>query len=138
MAAGDIVPVAGEMFEQTLASASPDVLREMIREFARRMMDADIEVRLQRGIRGGDPGPGAHSSGSVSRTGNSDRADVSWTRVNRPGVCRPAGLRRPPLPGLGRSSRRRCSRRASRTGTVPGWAATWVGEVLAVPQDVRS
>jgi hypothetical protein len=49
------VTISGEMFEQTLASASPDVLREMIREFARRMMDADVEVRLQRGIRGGDP-----------------------------------------------------------------------------------
>ena len=56
MAAGDIVPVAGEMSGQTLASASPDVLREMIREFAQPMMDADIEVRLQRGLRGGDPG----------------------------------------------------------------------------------
>ena len=41
--------ISGEMFEQTLASASPDVLREMIREFARRMMDADVEVRLRRG-----------------------------------------------------------------------------------------
>jgi hypothetical protein len=49
------VTISGEMFEQTLASASPDVLREMIREIARRMMDADVEVRLQRGIRGGDP-----------------------------------------------------------------------------------
>ena len=57
MAAGDIVPIAGEMSGQTLASASPDVLREMIREFlAQPMMDADIEVRLQRGLRGGDPG----------------------------------------------------------------------------------
>ena len=82
-----LVTISGEMFEQTLASASPDMLREMIREFARRMMDADVEVRLQRGVRGGDPGPGAHSSGSVSRTGNSDRADVSWTRVNRPGCA---------------------------------------------------
>jgi hypothetical protein len=45
MAAGDIVPVAGEMFEQTLASVGPDVLRAMVREFAQLMMDADIEVR---------------------------------------------------------------------------------------------
>ena len=50
------MPIAGEMSGQTLASASPDVLREMIREFAQPMMDADIEVRLQRGLRGGDPG----------------------------------------------------------------------------------
>ena len=56
MAAGDIVPVADEMSGQTLASASPDVRREMIREVAQPMMDADIEVRLQRGLRGGDPG----------------------------------------------------------------------------------
>ena len=49
MAAGDIVPVASEMFEQTLASASPDVLREMIREFAQRMMDTDVEVRCNAG-----------------------------------------------------------------------------------------
>jgi hypothetical protein len=34
VAAGDIVPVSGESFEQTLASANPDVLREMIRAFA--------------------------------------------------------------------------------------------------------
>jgi Transposase, Mutator family len=44
VAAGDIVPVPGAQFEQTLASASPDMLREMIREFAQRMMDADVEV----------------------------------------------------------------------------------------------
>ena len=44
MAAGDIVPVDGTYFEQTLASASPDVLREMIRGFAQKMMDADVEV----------------------------------------------------------------------------------------------
>src|SRR5690348_17875025 len=43
VAAGDIVPVSGESFEQTLASASPDLLREMIRGFAQRMMDAEVE-----------------------------------------------------------------------------------------------
>ena len=45
MAVGDIVPVPGAQFEETLASASPDVLREMIRGFAQRMMDAEVEVR---------------------------------------------------------------------------------------------
>jgi hypothetical protein len=45
MAAGDIVPVPGAQFEETLASASPDVLRGMVREFAQRMMDGDVEVR---------------------------------------------------------------------------------------------
>ena len=49
MAAGDIVPVPGAQFEETLASASPDVLREMIREFAQRMMDADVEVACNAG-----------------------------------------------------------------------------------------
>ena len=34
MAVSDIVPVTGESFEQTLESASPDLLREMIRGFA--------------------------------------------------------------------------------------------------------
>ena len=49
MAVGDIVPVSGESFEQTLASASPDMLREMIRGFAQRMMDAEVEVRCGAG-----------------------------------------------------------------------------------------
>jgi len=39
----DIVPVGGERFEDTLASASPDLLREMIKGFAQRMMDAEVE-----------------------------------------------------------------------------------------------
>jgi transposase-like protein len=37
------VPVPGVPFEETLASASPDLLREMVRGFAQRMMDADVE-----------------------------------------------------------------------------------------------
>src|SRR5271156_3179744 len=49
MAAGDIVPVPGAQFEETLASASPDVLRAMIREFAQRMMDGDVEVACNAG-----------------------------------------------------------------------------------------
>ena len=49
MAAGDIVPVPGAQSGETLASASPDMLRAMIREFARRMMDADVEVRCGAG-----------------------------------------------------------------------------------------
>ena len=43
------MPVPGAQFEETLASASPDLLREMIREFAQRMMDADVEVRCGAG-----------------------------------------------------------------------------------------
>ena len=49
MAAGDIVPVPGARFEETLVSASPDVLREMIKEFAQRIMDAEVEVRCNAG-----------------------------------------------------------------------------------------
>jgi len=49
VAAGDIVPFPGARFEETLASASPDVLREMIKGFAQRMMDADVEVRCNAG-----------------------------------------------------------------------------------------
>ena len=49
MAARDIVPVPGAQFEETLASASPDLLREMIKGFAQRMMDADVEVRCNAG-----------------------------------------------------------------------------------------
>jgi putative transposase len=49
VAAGDIVPVPGAQFEETLASASPDVLREMVRGFAQRMMDADVEARCNAG-----------------------------------------------------------------------------------------
>jgi len=49
VAAGDVVPVPGAQFEQTLASASPDVLCEMIRQFAQRMMDADVEVACNAG-----------------------------------------------------------------------------------------
>ena len=49
MAAGDIVPVPGAQFEETLAAASPDLLREMVREFAQRMMDADAGVRCNAG-----------------------------------------------------------------------------------------
>jgi len=49
VAAGDIVPVSGAQFEETLALASPDVLRAMVREFAQRMMDADVEVACNAG-----------------------------------------------------------------------------------------
>ena len=44
MAVGDIVPVPGVPLEETLASASPDLLREMIKGFAQRMMDAEVEA----------------------------------------------------------------------------------------------
>jgi transposase-like protein len=49
VAARDIVPVVSDRFEQTLESASPDLLREMVRGFAQRMMDADVEVACNAG-----------------------------------------------------------------------------------------
>ena len=49
VAVGDIVPVPGVPFEETLASASPDFLREMIKGFAQRMMDAEAEQRCGAG-----------------------------------------------------------------------------------------
>jgi putative transposase len=44
VAVKDIVPVPGGRFEDALASASPDLLREMIKGFAQRMMDAEVEA----------------------------------------------------------------------------------------------
>jgi transposase-like protein len=43
MAVRDILPVTSDDFDQTLAAASPDLLRSMVREFAQRMMDAEVE-----------------------------------------------------------------------------------------------
>jgi transposase-like protein len=37
------VPVPGAQFEEALTAASPDLLREMIRAFAQKMMDAEVE-----------------------------------------------------------------------------------------------
>ena len=62
MAARDIVPVPGAQFEQTLAAASPDVLRAMIREFAQRMMDADVEVACNAGYGEVTAGEGTENS----------------------------------------------------------------------------
>jgi hypothetical protein len=42
VAVNDIVPAVGEYLDETLAAASPDLLRTMIREFAQRMMDAEV------------------------------------------------------------------------------------------------
>ena len=44
MAVSDIVPVPGGSFEQTLTSQAPDMVREMFRAFAQKMMDAEVEV----------------------------------------------------------------------------------------------
>ena len=44
MAVSDIVPVPGDSFEQTMAAQAPDMVREMFRAFAQRMMDAEVET----------------------------------------------------------------------------------------------
>ena len=67
MAAGDIVPVPGDSFEQTLASASPDMLREMVRGFAQRMMDAEVEVRCNAGYGEVSPDRVNSRNGPLSR-----------------------------------------------------------------------
>jgi len=41
---------------EVAGAPSPDVLRAMIREFAQRMMDADVEVRCHAGYREATPG----------------------------------------------------------------------------------
>jgi transposase-like protein len=43
MAVRDIVPVTSDEFDQTLAAASPDVLREMVRAFAQQLMNAEVD-----------------------------------------------------------------------------------------------
>jgi hypothetical protein len=53
--------MGSSQFEETLESASPDVLREMTREFAQRMMDAEVEVRLRRRVREVSPDRAARS-----------------------------------------------------------------------------
>jgi putative transposase len=40
----DIVPVPGESFEQTMMAQAPDLVREMVRAFAQKMMDAEVEL----------------------------------------------------------------------------------------------
>ena len=49
MVVSDIVPVSSAQFQKTLASASPDVLREIIRELAQRMMDGEVGCGAVRG-----------------------------------------------------------------------------------------
>lgn len=49
MAAMDILPVESEWFDETLAKASPDVLREMVVRMAQMMMDAEVEQRCGAG-----------------------------------------------------------------------------------------
>jgi hypothetical protein len=84
VAAGDIVPVPGAQFEETLASASPDLLPEMINGFAQRMMDAEVEELCGAGYgevstdrvnsRNGYRPPGVGHSGRDDRGGDPEGA----------------------------------------------------------------
>ena len=148
MAAGDIVPVPGAQFEETLASASPDVLREMIREFAQRMMDADVEVACNAGY--GEVTPDRVNSrngyrrrewdtraGTIElaipklRTGRTSRRSWStaaapsgrWPRSWRPATCwasRPGGWRSWPPPSASWACPSRRSARWPRS-----WTSWW-------------
>jgi len=52
-----------------LESASPDLLREMIKGFAQRMMDAEVEAVCGAGYGGGDPGAGETPGNGYRRAG---------------------------------------------------------------------
>ena len=90
------LPVPGARFGDTLESASPDLLREMIRGFAQRTMDAEVE-----GVCGA--GYGEVSSGRVnSRNGYRHRewdtraGPLSWrSRSGRAPRLKAAGMPRP-------------------------------------------
>ncbi|HEY9468127.1 MAG TPA: IS256 family transposase [Propionibacteriaceae bacterium] len=56
----DIVPAVGDYYDETLAEASPDMLRTMIREMAQRMMDAEVEQVCGAGY--GEVSPGRVNS----------------------------------------------------------------------------
>ena len=93
------MPVSGESFEQALASASPDMLREMIREFAQRMMDADVEVRCGAGY--GDVSPDrVNSRNGYRRREQYPRGERAGDPQAAPGIVLP-GL--PGAPAAGRA-----------------------------------
>ena len=104
MAAGDIVPVSGAQFEETLASASPDVLREWIRQFAQRMMDADVEVACNAGYGEITPDRVNSRNGYRRREWDTGPGRLSWPSRS----C-----------GTGRTSRRSWSIAAARSGHWP-------------------
>lgn len=93
MAVNDNVPVVGEQFERTLASASPDLLRTMIREMAQRMMDAEVEGLCGAGY--GEVSPeratpervSASGVGHAGGHGRAGRAEAAYP-ASRPPNCR--------------------------------------------------
>jgi putative transposase len=129
VAAGDIVPVPGDSFGQAMMSAPPDVLREMVRAFAQKMMDAGVEVACGAGY--GEVSPDRVSS----RNGYRHRE-----RDTRAGTVEPAvpklrhGSRFPSFP----EHRRRAERALAQvvaTSYLPGVSTRRV-EKLAAPLGV--
>jgi Transposase, Mutator family len=98
VAAGDIVPVPGARFEETLASASPDVLREMIKGFAQRMMDADVEVRCNAGYGEVTPGRVNSRNGYRAREWDTRAGTIAGDPEAAPGHVLP-GVPGAPAPG---------------------------------------
>jgi hypothetical protein len=88
VAAGDIAPVPGAQFEETLAAAIPDLSWEMIKDFAQRMIDVDVEVRCNAGY------------GEAARSGPGSR----WSGC--PSACRVRGARLSTRPGQPSAQRR--------------------------------
>ena len=82
VAVGDIVPVPGESFEQTLAQAGPDVLREMIRAFAQKMMDAEVETICGAGYGEVSPDRVNSRNGYRRRERDTRRAAVARSALN--------------------------------------------------------
>ena len=144
MAAGDIVPVSGAQFEETLASASPDLLRAMIREFAQRMMDADVEVACnagygevspdrvnsRNGTGAGSRIPGRDDAGWPSRScarGRISRA--SWSTAAGPSGRWPRWWRRLPAgrldPAGGEAGRLPRGHRACPSRRSARWRRSW-------------
>jgi len=87
VAVGDIVPVPGDSFEQTLTAASPDLPREMIRAFVQKMMDAEVEVACGAGY--GEVSAQRVNSRNGRRPRDSGRAPVR-RGLARQGRGRPA------------------------------------------------
>ena len=86
MAVNDIVPVPDARLEDVLASASPDLLREMIRSFAQRMMDAEVGQLCGAGYGEVSPGRGELPQRVPAANGTPGPEPSSW----RSPSCAPA------------------------------------------------
>ncbi|MFD8530259.1 transposase [Streptosporangium canum] len=110
---------AGEYFDDTLAAASPDLLRTMIREFAQWMMDAEVEqicgagygevtaerVNIRNGYRAQ---PWGTRAGSIELAVPRLPSSTRWSSSSGPGRWMPART----CSCGSTPSRRRCARAA--------------------------